>query len=615
MSHTLLVSGCRDQPSVRVNHQQQKVQETVVTNAEWPPDRRRDDQYVGSVRCAECHQDISREYFSSHPMGQSVKVPDELDAVARSSVPATLDAGGRHYAVTMDGEVLKQSESMSDKVGLIYTQSCSIDFAIGSGTRGYSFVSERDGCLYQSPLTWYSQEKMWDLSPGYDPDDHPRFGRRMSDGCIVCHAGRANRLPSATDRFKTPVFLEATIGCERCHGPGEQHVAFQSGDPSPGESDRIVNPAKLEPSRRDSVCYQCHLHGRDRILRTARSEYDFRPGDRLSDVWVAFVNTPSADSSSTQLKAVSQVEQMVASKCYTKSDGLLGCISCHNPHRTPSPEEKVEFYRNNCLKCHTEAGHDCSLPLVSRLQTSAEDSCIQCHMPPAAATDVPHTAQTDHRVLRMYDAATAEEVAPTLDVFERATQPVPTDEIQRAYGLKLKKNIRSRSDAATAMDLLAPTLHKGVDDGPVLAAAAWLLIQLGDLQAARKLAEHAVAFNPENESALEALVVISETEKDYNSALGYLDRTLKLAPWDWQLQAKKAALLEVMEMTDQASKVWKEVLSINPLVHSARRSYIKVLSATGKESEANRQTELLNRLLAAEAQEKLSRASNSTKSP
>ena len=69
MSHTLLVSGCRDQPSVRVNHQQQKVQETVVTNAEWPPDRRRDDQYVGSVRCAECHQDISREYFSSHRWG------------------------------------------------------------------------------------------------------------------------------------------------------------------------------------------------------------------------------------------------------------------------------------------------------------------------------------------------------------------------------------------------------------------------------------------------------------------------------------------------------------------------------------------------------------------
>src|SRR5262249_49314 len=48
----------------------------------------------------------------------------------------------------------------------------------------------------------------------------------------------------------------------------------------------------------------------------------------------------------------------------------------------------------------------CRLPLPDR-QTEADDSCIHCHMPRRAAHDLPHTAVTDHRILRSSEQAEA----------------------------------------------------------------------------------------------------------------------------------------------------------------------------------------------------------------
>ncbi|MEO1983607.1 MAG: hypothetical protein ABGZ24_24110, partial [Fuerstiella sp.] len=518
---TLLVPGCGKEHSSVPDQQSPELEtrESAELGQIWPDDDRRNDRYVGSAACAACHQDITRDYFSSHPMGQSVKLPTQLTDDVTAA--ATFQAGTRHYAAQMDRDTLTQTESMRDTDGIIYEQSCRIDFAIGSGTRGYTFATVRNGCLYQAPLTWYAQKKMWDLSPGYDPADHPRFERRMSDGCIVCHAGRTNRLPTAVNRFRNPIFLEAAIGCEQCHGPGEGHVAFQSDSGRSPESDTIVNPADLDPIRRDSVCFQCHLHGRDRILRSMRSDYDFRPGDRLSDIWVTFVDKSATDAAGMDSKAVSQVEQMVASLCYRKSDGRLGCISCHDPHRLPPPDARIQFYRQRCLACHEDPADGCSVPLAERQHASPQDSCIQCHMPASAASDVPHTAQTDHRVRRTYTDTTVRGIAEP-GVFESDTMPVPNEEIQRAYGLVLAKTARTQSDAAEAMDLLAPFIKGGVNDQAMLSAAAWLLIQLGDLPTAEQLARQTINLNINHESALKALVVILQTKKDYDAALEYL---------------------------------------------------------------------------------------------
>lgn len=602
ISHVLFVClavGC-DSGSEKPGSVEAPGQPEQTTAETWPIDNRHADVFVGSQKCVECHQEIAESYLSSHPMAVSVRFPEEFAAGVPEALPYQFSAGGKEYTVQMADGKMVQTERMSDSDGEIFAQSCTVDFAIGSGTRGYTFVTAREGALYQDPITWYSQSQHWDLSPGYDPADHPRFERQMSDGCVVCHAGRANRQPEARNRFEEPVFHEAIIGCERCHGAGGDHVALHSSGAENG-FDTIVNPGRLSPERRDSVCYQCHLHGRGRILRQARSEYDFRPGDLLSDVWVAFVDKPTESESTDGFKAVSQVEQMVASQCYQASNGKFGCTSCHDPHRKPSLAERVSFYRNRCLECHGDSD-GCSLPVATRKQTSPKDSCIQCHMPAAGARDVPHTAQTDHRVLRRY-IESSPDTGGEPDVFQRDRQPPPDKSVQRAFGLMLARNVKTRSQAAQAMDILGPFVDTTGVDEPVLSAVSWLLLYLGDMPAARLTGEKALELRPENESTLEALVVLEQSEKDYAKALTHAEALTSNQPFNSTYQARHAEVLMKLKRFEQAADVCRTALSVNPMLHEARKMLIEALTETGNEEQASAQRQILERIQAVQQEQ------------
>ena len=355
--------------------------------------------YVGSESCRECHAEIMKEY-ESHAMSQSMSITRESSIEDYISEPKFEAAIGLTYEVQRDVDKVVHREMVSDKTNIeIVSHDEVIDFTCGSGTRGCSYFVFRDGKLFQSPVTWYGKSKKWDLSPGYHPPAHPRFERMASDGCLACHAGTMNPVPSQRNTFdEAKPFLELAIGCERCHGPAKAHIEFHNA-PSrkPDEMDPIVNPSNLTPEKRDAVCYQCHLQGENRVTRYGRSEYDFRPGMFISDIWVPFLKSGKAIDGETE--AVSQVEQMRQSKCFTESNGALGCISCHDPHKSPTDDGRIDFYRNQCIECHQKNEQpDCGLARPERLVKSPKDSCVQCHMPKLNAGDVPHTPQTDHRV-------------------------------------------------------------------------------------------------------------------------------------------------------------------------------------------------------------------------
>ncbi|MEO8497252.1 MAG: multiheme c-type cytochrome, partial [Planctomycetota bacterium] len=225
----------------------------------------RDGSFVGSEACAECHQQIF-DQFKASPMGQSMATVANATQVENFEVSVVKPTGHRHYQVTRDTDSMAHHEIMLDARGEPYRDQIEeISFVVGSGQRGRSYLIDRDGLLFQSPIGWYAHGQRWDLSPGYSRENHQRFSRRIGDGCLYCHAGRVNHEGAASDRYEEPVFAELAIGCERCHGPGERHVKIQT-DPAvaPGP-DTIVNPADLLVSKRESVCTQCHLLGRSVI--------------------------------------------------------------------------------------------------------------------------------------------------------------------------------------------------------------------------------------------------------------------------------------------------------------------------------------------------------------
>jgi len=571
---------------------------TAVEASPWPKDERRHDRFLGSQACRDCHQEIYAAYMA-HPMAKSTRRCDDL-LDAPYAKTAEFDRGWRHYSVDVDDAgVMSHGESCLDSAGNeLYRQNVEVEFAVGSGQRGFSFLINRQGRLFQSSLTWYTKRGDWDLSPGYRADRHPRFERRVSDGCVVCHAGRPIPVAGGYHSYESGVFAELAIGCERCHGPGAAHVAYQSEGTTAGD-DPIVNPADLAPLARESVCYQCHLHGLERILRTGREELDFRPGDVISDVWAIFARGSGIkDSGATT--AVSQVEQMVASRCFTASQGELGCTSCHDPHRLPTAEERVVFYRDRCVRCHGDAKDSCSLASGERLRRSPDDSCIECHMPRLSADDVPHTSQTDHRILKAPLAKGLETLAAPTDIelFQPQDFPVPDNEAQRAFGLMLSRKALGTGSpryVVAGANALAPLANAATDDVAVLAAQAVNLLALGD-PGALELAKRGHALAPGNESLLETLVIFHERREEFAECLKYADQFLELYSGHSLMWERKARALAGLGRTEEAVDAAERALQINPTATANRELLISLAKRMGRTELAGKQETLLRAL-------------------
>jgi hypothetical protein len=98
-----------------------------------------------------------------------------------------------------------------------------VHYALSSGTHGYSYLTDRGGYVFETPISWYSQKGVWDLSPGFQ---QPQLtGRAITAECLFCHANPAHPVAGSVNRYHEPVFDGYAIGCQRCHGPGELHVA------------------------------------------------------------------------------------------------------------------------------------------------------------------------------------------------------------------------------------------------------------------------------------------------------------------------------------------------------------------------------------------------------
>ena len=153
----------------------------------------------------------------------------------------------------------------------------------------------------------------------------------------------------------------------------------------------IVNPARLPPRARDSVCEQCHLSGEARIPNPGKQLSDFRPDQNLEEVYSVYVSGVSPDPLRPKaLKVISQAQQLALSTCARQSHGNLWCGTCHDPHEQPADPQ--QYFRSRCLSCHGTA------LLTSHPRPNAD--CVACHMPRRPATDGAHTVFTDHRIAR-----------------------------------------------------------------------------------------------------------------------------------------------------------------------------------------------------------------------
>jgi predicted CXXCH cytochrome family protein len=266
----------------------------------------------------------------------------------------------------------------------------SLNYYVGSGAKARSYLLMDDGYAYVAPVTFYTRTNAWDLTPGYDQYAYPYLTRPVVPGCLTCHASFLATVPQAQNRFATPPFGEGGIACERCHGDGAAHIAKMKGGRLEGGS-AILNPAKLPPDRRDSICSQCHLSGETRVPRPGKDWRSFVPGGLLSDSTTVFVK-----SGGNGITVTGHVEKLAQSACQRASGGRLWCGTCHDPHVLPKPAQRAAWFREKCLGCHQPG--DCREAPSPRLK--AQDDCTTCHMPKSSTVDAQHVVSTDHSIPR-----------------------------------------------------------------------------------------------------------------------------------------------------------------------------------------------------------------------
>jgi predicted CXXCH cytochrome family protein len=520
----------------------------------------------GNEACAKCHSVIYATYVTK-PM-------------ARGSGPATQDflpgefrdpGSGVLYRVYLENGDAWLSFNRDGAAPLHGKRK--LEYFIGSGHRGKTFVFSDDGFSFESPINFYSKPGgasggVWDMAPKHQGATEMPLNSPAFSSCLSCHTSDAQAPEVGTEnKYGTPLFAHGGITCVRCHG-GDLSHGLTAQKPVKGGAkvsqaallDRpgIINPSKLTPARRDAVCMQCHLEGNAAIEQPGRHLYEFRPGDDLSDFVRYYVLSGDGKDS---VRAVSQFEALAQSACKRATGDTMTCTTCHDPHASPSIPQRAAYYRAKCLACHGD-------PFAAKHHVEQQD-CTTCHMPRVSTIDVGHTQDSDHRILRVpagpHQGASLE---------PRLTRFPPDKEEDSLRGLALAwvslGGSASQHAIAQAEKILPQALAQKPDDPELLAALAFEEQQKGLTDQAREHYEHALRVKPLFLDAEANLALIEANAGNLNRAAALWRSAFARAPGRSSLGINLARAMCLSGHGEESQAAIARVLEFNPDLSTAR---------------------------------------------
>jgi predicted CXXCH cytochrome family protein len=321
--------------------------------------------YVGSQACEKCHTEIYVRWKKT-PMANVVRDPRTHP---ESIIP---DLASNHVA-----------KFSADQVAFVY----------GSLWKQRYFSKVGDD-YFPLPVQWDVSHRTWRpyMVPAggdwwtavYPADNMHRPTGPLCDGCH-----------SVDYNIQTKQVAEWNVGCERCHGPGSEHVAH----PTRGD---ILNPALMDNVAANDTCIQCHSQGQPLKNPIEGKYYDwpvgYRVGSKLQDYWkledcklgeTSFYYFPDCTAHKNRM----QGNDFAQSVMYRHG---VTCASCHDVHGTENYAQLRKPADQICLDCHGPSSpngpHTATVEAHTHHKHGSRGSqCVACHMPAIETEGVPGT--------------------------------------------------------------------------------------------------------------------------------------------------------------------------------------------------------------------------------
>lgn len=606
--------------------------------AEAPPDASPADApgFVTSAACANCHAGIYAEWQTSHhakamqhASGDTVLGRFDGREVAYYEEKARFFRRGEEYVVrTLDAEGQPAEYPVRYTFGVEPIQQYLVGFP-GGRLQALPWLwdarpAEAGG---QQWLHLYPDEY---VAPG---DELHWTGRRQNWNfmCAECHSTNVVQgYDPRTDTFAT-TYDEISVGCEACHGPGEEHLrqvafgdrsgrfgltvdlddrgrAYWAMNPQTGIAER--SEPLLSVPKQPEACGQCHA-------RRATLDEPYRHGEALADTHrVALLDDGLYFPDGQIRDEVFVYGSFVQSRMYSAG---VTCTDCHNPHSgrlVTGPDPNAV-----CSQCHSPevfAGSD------HLGHETGDAGCVDCHMTSRTYMVVDDRRDHSFRVPHpLQSAATgspdacaachADRSAEELDAFIATYRSKPARE---GFASALASARQGHANQELVA-LFSNTTHPGIARAtavaslrPPLAAsdlqaiAAALgdpdpLIRLGGLRSLRPLAPEQKARFADallNDDMLGVRVEAANTLAD---AYGYLDSGTKRAFDSAAGEFRRSRLISASQSEsllsladfearlgndEQATAAYERALFVEPAFEAARANYVDYLRVLGDDT-------------------------------
>jgi predicted CXXCH cytochrome family protein len=224
--------------------------------------------------------------------------------------------------------------------------------------------------------------------------------------CADCHSTNVRKNYNEKTRDYKTTYAEVNVGCEACHGPGSNHLAWARQSAAQKKLDATEgltialderrdvawpidlasnNPRRSKPRETDrelEMCARCHA-------RRAQIHEDYVHGQPVEDDYRVALLDPDLYFPDGQIKGeVYEYGSFLQSRMLHEG---VTCSDCHDPHTAKLRAEGNKV----CLQCHLSQRYDSPRHHFHKTGTKAAQ-CVECHMP--ARTYMGVDARRDHSI-------------------------------------------------------------------------------------------------------------------------------------------------------------------------------------------------------------------------